>query len=185
MTSKTAIFSLALLTGYASATLASDGGIPDKLRPAANESLALILPAGGVQIYECRASKGSAGYEWAFVAPEADLYDAHGTKVGSHYAGPHWEFPDGSRVVGTTKERADSPEANAIPWLLLSAKSDGREGTLSKVTSVLRVHTVGGVAPTDGCSQATAGKQARVSYTADYFFFTPQGIGSLDPREMD
>lgn len=185
MTSKTAIFSLALLTSYASATLGSDGGIPDKLRPAANESLALILPAGGVQIYECRASKGSAGYEWVFVAPEADLYDGHGTRVGSHYAGPHWESADGSRVVGTQKERVDSPEANAIPWLLLTAKSDGKEGSLSKVTSVLRVHTVGGVAPTDGCSQAAAGKQARVSYTADYFFFTSQGIGSMDPSEMD
>jgi len=181
----TAIFSLALLAGTTSATLASDGGIPDKLRPAANEGLAMILPAGGVQIYECRMTKDSAGYEWAFVAPEADLYDLHGAKVGSHYAGPHWESGDGSRVVGTTRERADAPEANAIPWLLLSAKSVGKEGSLSKVTSVLRLHTVGGVAPKDGCSKATAGSQARVSYTADYYFYTTQGIGGTDPYDMD
>jgi hypothetical protein len=44
--------------------------VPDKLKPPANESLAMIVPAKGVQIYECRAKKDQAGaYEWAFVAP--------------------------------------------------------------------------------------------------------------------
>ena len=31
--------------------------VPDKLKPGANESLAMIVPAKGVQIYECRATK--------------------------------------------------------------------------------------------------------------------------------
>jgi len=31
---------------------------------------------------------------------------------------------------------------------------------------------VGGVAPTAGCSQATAGTPARIGYTADYYLFT-------------
>ena len=31
--------------------------VPDKLKPGANESLAMIVPAKGVQIYECRAKK--------------------------------------------------------------------------------------------------------------------------------
>ncbi|HUL93491.1 MAG TPA: DUF3455 domain-containing protein [Burkholderiales bacterium] len=146
----------------------------NKLRPGPNESLAMVLPAGGVQIYECHARKDRSGeYEWMFVAPEADLYDGHGAKVGSHYAGPHWESGDGSRIAGTLKERADAPQAGAIPWLLLAAKSVGPEGSMSRVTSVQRLHTVGGVAPQGGCSDATAGKQVRVSYTADYYFFTP------------
>jgi hypothetical protein len=147
--------------------------VPDTLKPGANESLAMIVPAKGVQIYECRARTGQVGgYEWAFVAPEADLFDASGKRIGRHYAGPHWESTDGSKIVGTVKERVDAPVAEAIPWLLLAAKSVGSEGSFSKVTSIQRVSTAGGVAPKAGCSQAAAGTPARIDYTADYYFFT-------------
>jgi len=147
--------------------------VPDKLKPGANELLAMIVPAKGVQIYECRARTDQVGgYAWAFVAPEADLFDARGNRTGRHYAGPHWEATDGSNILGTVKERADAPVADAIPWLLLSARSVGSEGSFSKVTSIQRVNTVGGVAPKTGCSQATAGTPARIDYTADYYFFT-------------
>ena len=54
--------------------------VPDKLKPQSNESLAMIVRAKGVQVYECRAKKDQVGgYEWAFVAPEADLFDVSGT----------------------------------------------------------------------------------------------------------
>jgi hypothetical protein len=108
----------------------------------------------------------------AFVAPAADLFDAGGNRVGRHYAGPHWESTDGSKVLGMVKERADAPAVDAIPWLLLTAKSVGSEGSFSKVTSIQRVHTAGGVAPQAGCSQAAAGALARINYAADYYFFT-------------
>src|SRR5437899_10113760 len=86
--------------------------------------------------------------------------------------GPHWESTDGSKVLGTVKERADAPVADAIPWLLLAAKSVGSAGAFSKVTSIQRVNTAGGAAPRVGCSQAAAGALARIDYTADYYFFT-------------
>jgi hypothetical protein len=147
--------------------------VPDKLKPAMTESLSMIVRAKGLQIYECRAKKDQAGgYEWAFVAPEADLFDARGHKIGRHYAGPHWESTDGSKILGTVKERAEAPTSDAIPWLLLSAKSVGPDGSFSKVTSIQRVNTAGGVAPAAGCSQAVAGTPARIDYTADYYFFT-------------
>ena len=147
--------------------------VPDKLKPGANESLAMIVPAKGAQVYECRAKKDpTGGYEWTFVAPEADLFDARGNRTGRHYAGPHWEANDGSKVLGAVKARADAPVAGAIPWLLLTAKSVGPDGSFSKVTSIQRVNTVGGLAPTAGCSQAAAGTPARIAYTADYYFFT-------------
>ena len=147
--------------------------VPDKLTPRANESLAMIVPAKGVQIYECRAKKDQAGtYEWAFVAPEADLFDTSGKKIGRHYAGPHWESTDGSKIAGTVKERADSPRADAIPWLLLVAKSVGPQGSFSKITAIQRVNTIGGVAPESNCSQSTVGTTVRIPYTADYYFFT-------------
>jgi len=147
--------------------------VPDKLNPGANESLAMVVAAKGVQIYECRARTDQVGsYEWAFVAPEADLFDSRGNRIGRHYAGPHWESIDGSKILGTLKERVDAPVADAIPWLLLSAKSVGAEGSFSKVTSIQRVNTVGGASPKVGCSQAATGTPARTNYTADYYFFT-------------
>jgi hypothetical protein len=146
--------------------------VPDKLKPAPTEALTMIVHAKGVQIYECRPKPDQAGvYEWSFVAPEADLFDATGRKVGRHYAGPHWEAADGSKIMGTVKERADAPVSGAIPWLLLTAKPVGPDGAFSKVTSIQRANTAGGVAPPGGCAQSTAGTAARVEYTADYYFF--------------
>jgi len=147
--------------------------VPDKLKAGADETLAMIVPARGVQIYECRAKKDASGeYEWAFVAPEADLFDAYGARIGKHYAGPHWESNDGSKIVGAVKANSPAAAPDAIPWLLLGAKSAGPVGAFSNVTSVQRVNTVGGIAPKTGCSQATAGAPARVNYTADYYFLT-------------
>jgi hypothetical protein len=164
------------VAGCAGVPSAATVDVPEKLKPAANESLAMVVPARGVQIYECRASKDRAGgYEWAFVAPEADLFDASGTrKIGRHFAGPHWEAADGSLVQGAVMERADAPAADAIPWLLLSAKSVGPQGSFSRVTSIQRVSTVGGIAPTGGCFEAEAGTRVRIGYSADYYFFAPQ-----------
>ena len=159
----------ALLAGCASAI------IPEKLNPSAAETMTMIVPAKGVQIYECRMSKSQPGaYEWAFVGPEAELFDTTGKSIGRHYAGPHWEAVDGSKVVAKLVERADAPKAGDIPWLLLGARSVGRDGAFSKVTSIQRVNTVGGVAPRAGCSEGNAGTPARVPYTADYYFFTPR-----------
>jgi hypothetical protein len=140
--------------------------VPRNLEPSADESLKRIISAKGVQIYECRDQK------WVFVAPEADLYDAQGNLVGRHYAGPRWEASgDGSRVIGTVKSRADAPQAGAIPWLLLSARSEGGQGYFGNVTSIQRVATAGGTAPAGACE---GGSQARVAYTADYYFFAPR-----------
>lgn len=147
--------------------------VPAALKTAAHESLSMIVPAKGVQIYECRAKKDRAAeYEWAFVAPEADLYDTRGKHVGRHYAGPHWEASGGGKISATLKQRADAPVAGAIPWLLLDAKLVGAQGSFGNVTSIQRVNTAGGIAPAAGCSVATSGALARIDYTADYYFYT-------------
>ncbi|NML17705.1 DUF3455 domain-containing protein [Azohydromonas sp. G-1-1-14] len=148
--------------------------VPDPLKPPANEQLALRVPARGVQVYECRLKANAQGYEWALVAPEAELFDTRGRRIGRHYVGPHWEADDGSRVAGMVKERADAPTPDAIPWLLLSARSVGGEGLFSRVSSIQRIHTVGGTAPKSGCSAARTGTSVRVPYTADYLFFRPR-----------
>ena len=148
--------------------------VPDNLRVPATQTLALAAHAVGVQIYDCKPSKDDpARFEWAFRAPEADLFDAGGNRIGKHYAGPTWESNDGSKVVGEVKAKDDGPDASAIPWLLLTAKSTSGEGFLAHTLSVQRVHTVGGKAPPGGCgpAQAARAREARVPYSAMYYFF--------------
>jgi hypothetical protein len=166
-----------LLAGGVAAAHASDpqASVAQKLKVGADESLAMIASAKGVQIYECRATQGQYGkYEWAPVGPEADLFDARGMKVGHHYAGPSWEATDGSKIVGSVLASASAPDAVAIPWLLLGAKSVGPAGAFSHVSTVRRVHTTGGMAPNNGCFSAAVGTRALVPYTADYHFFTKE-----------
>jgi hypothetical protein len=149
--------------------------VPDKLRPDASERLAMIVPAKGVQIYECRQLRDRVGaYEWSFVAPEAELFDVAGKSIGRHYGGPHWEASDGSKALGAVKARTDAPKADAIPWLLLGAKSVGADGQFSRVSSIQRVNTAGGIAPKGGCFEDMAGAVIRIPYSADYYFFSPQ-----------
>lgn len=171
MNNLTAMFACVAAAGLAACV--SNPAIPDALRPGPDQTLAMVMPAKGVQIYECRAAQGAAlRNEWVFVAPDAELLDARGNTIGHHGAGPVWQANDGSRVAGTVKARADAPAAGAVPWLLLDARNAGPAGSLSKVTSIQRVNTAGGVAPSTPCTQETIGRQVRVHYVADYRFFT-------------
>lgn len=151
---------------------ASAPAVPPSIQVSANETLSFTASARGVQIYECRAKKEAATqYEWVFKAPEADLFDGRGRKVGRHYGGPTWESADGSKVIGEVKSREPSTDANAVPWLLLAAKKHEGNGVFSRVTSIQRLETVGGKAPAGGCDQAGAGKEVRVPYSAVYYFY--------------
>jgi hypothetical protein len=162
---------LAACSGMQTPTAAVN--VPDRLKPEPQESLAMIVAAKGVQVYECRPKADRAGeYGWAFVAPEADLFDGNGRKIGTHYAGPHWESADGSKVIGRVKDSAAAPRADAIPWLLLTTKSVSSRGSFSDTTSIQRVNTAGGLAPASGCSEQNVGTTARVPYVADYYFLS-------------
>jgi uncharacterized protein DUF3455 len=117
----------------------------------------------GVQIYRWNGTK------WDFVNPSADRFaDAAGNGlVGTHFGGPTWETRSGSRVVGTVTGRC-TPNANAIAWLRLDAVVSG-VGVFDNTTVIQRLNTVGGNAPSTPGS--VVGKEAKVPYTADYFFY--------------
>lgn len=155
------VTALAVLAGCAT---------PAAIQPPPGEVRLMTLAAHGVQIYECRANAGS--HAWAFVAPDAELFDAHGRHVGRHGAGPSWQHDDGSGFTASVKARADAPSAGAIPWLLLAARPEGPGGVFGGVRSVQRVNTVGGQAPADGCTASTVGQRVRVAYRADYVLHT-------------
>jgi hypothetical protein len=75
-------------------------------------------------------------------------------------------------VIGELVAKANSADPNAIAWLLLRAKSTSGDGIFGGVRFIQRLHTGGGNAPSDGCNQASAGGEVRVSYSADYWFYS-------------
>jgi FtsP/CotA-like multicopper oxidase with cupredoxin domain len=161
-----------LLGGGAAAPAVKPDDIPPSLRVTTNAVVALKAHASGVQIYRCRAAKDDAArFEWTFKEPEADLSDPAGNRIGKHYAGPTWEAKDGSKVTGEVVAQAKSPDSNSVAWLLLRAKATSGNGVFAGVRFVQRLHTVGGNAPSDGCDQASAEKEVRVPYSADYWFY--------------
>ncbi len=92
---------VALLGLSACAEIAPRSNIPDVLATHANQVLVLEAMAAGVQMYECKGSGDSPSkFQWVVKAPEAELYDASGSRIARHYAGPTWEGLDGSKVVG-------------------------------------------------------------------------------------
>lgn len=148
------------------------GAVTQALAPRGAQQALERIAARGVQIYACQADAAApGGARWVFVAPEAELFDATGAPAGKHYGGPHWEAADGSRIVGAVEARADAPQVDAIPWLLLSARSVGNAGRFAKVTSVQRINTRGGLAPGRPCTAGTVGDQETVPYTADYVLY--------------
>jgi hypothetical protein len=164
-------------SGTATTSAVVPGGLvapstPEALAAPGDQVVLMKASARGAQIYVCKAKADAAAtFEWSLKAPEADLTDDQGNKIGKHYAGPTWEAVDGSKVVGQKKAQADAPEAGAIPWLLLEAKSNEGAGTMGHVKTIQRVDTHGGKAPTEGCDVAHANAETRVPYTATYYFY--------------
>jgi Protein of unknown function (DUF3455) len=142
-----------------------------QVMPPAGAALLLELSADGVQIYLCEGKQG--GFEWAFQAPEANLFEKQGRQIGAHFVGPTWKMEDGSTIVGEVIAKADEPQPGAIPWLLLRAKEDQGSGALSKLAFIRRTDTKGGVAPKTGCDASHLSQQARMRYSAVYQFFGP------------
>src|SRR5512143_3698315 len=130
---------VALLVGFSTVEAEMMTEVPGVLKAPATQVLSLETQAAGVQIYECKASKDDpTRFEWVFKAPEAELFDSTGKKIGRHYAGPTWESNDGSKVVGEVRAKDNGPDPNAIPWLLLSAKSNSGSGIFSQTQSIQR-----------------------------------------------
>lgn len=163
---------LMAIVGMQAATYAASvPDVPDQIKAPAGERLVFQAHASGAQIYSCQ--QGADGqWQWTLKAPEAQLQDQKGAIVGHHYAGPTWKHKDGSEVTGKAAAKVDSPDADSIPWLLISATGHAGTGVFSQVTSIQRIHTKGGHAPAAAsCDSSKAGTEAKIPYTADYYFY--------------
>jgi hypothetical protein len=132
---------------------------------APGETAMLTLHAEGAQVYECKTSSDGA-LAWVLREPIATLV-SDGKTVGRHYAGPNWEYSDGSAVVGQVVGTAPGSVANDIPWLKLGVTSRRGNGVLSPATTVQRINTAGGKL-NGACYKA--GTYESVPYSADYVF---------------
>ena len=154
--------------------------VPPALAVPPHQTLVIKALGVGVQVYTCTQAKDDpTQFSWTFNVPEATLFsDTDRHRIGLHYGGPTWESKDGSKIVGTLKAKADSPTKSAIPWLLLSARAIVDTGEFGPIRYVLRLHTVGGIAPTGPCDASTVGRNARVPYAADYYFYAPSSAAA-------
>jgi len=82
---------------------------------------------------------------------------------------PQWHAPDGSAVTGKVVTKNANGAANIAELDLTATQIGAPSGRLANAVEVLRLNTVGGVAPTGPCDpQATP--IVNVPYRADYIF---------------
>ena len=74
-------------------------------------------------------------------------------------------------MVGEVVGKADAAEPDAIPWLLLRAKSHEGAGVLAGAAFIRRIETEGGAAPEAGCDAQHIAEEARMRYSAVYEFY--------------
>jgi Protein of unknown function (DUF3455) len=166
-------FASALLLLFGSWQAVTRPEVPDKLAAPATEEVILQAHATGSQIYVCQAGRDQK-LAWTLKAPDAELFDAGGKSIGRHYAGPTWKHNDGSEVAGKVAARQDSPDSDAIPWLMLTASGHSGSGILSRVTTIQRIHTKGGQPPAAArCDNSHQGDETEIAYAADYYFYAP------------
>lgn len=147
--------------------------VPDNLKAPTGEEVILVGHATGSQIYVCQAGADQK-FSWALKGPEADLVDAQSKKIIHHFAGPTWKHNDGSEVTGKVVAKQDAPKPDAIPWLLLTAATHTGSGIFSRVTTIQRIHTEGGLPPNaNSCNAAASGTESKSAYSADYYFYAP------------
>ncbi len=121
----------------------------------------------GEQIYECKAGEdGKLSFQQRDVRAVLAGHIRH-SFVAPNSGTPQWIAKDGSAVKAKLIARTPNGETN-IPELDLDAEQIGkRHGLLANTAEILRLNTVGGVAPAGSCEQ---GDIVGVPYKADYVF---------------
>jgi hypothetical protein len=160
--------------------------VPGNIAVDADFKAFLVGHAVGTQNYICLPTG------WVQFSPEATLFTEDGRQIMTHFLSPNpdengvaratWQSSrDTSAVWAKTTPAETSSHPNfvapgAIPWLRLQVvgEDEGPTGGEKLIPSVYiqRVNTVGGIAPSTGCSlPSEVGNKMLVPYTADYFFY--------------
>jgi hypothetical protein len=157
----------------------------------------LVGHAFGTQNYVCAPSATSmTGFAFSLFTPQATLLQRDGDQLATHFFSPNndpsvappeagtiraaWQDArDTSTVWASVVQQstdADFVRSDSIAWLLLEKAGvlAGPSGgdRLTKTTFIQRINTVGGLAPSSGCSTfGDVGRKAFIPYAADYVFY--------------
>ncbi|MCM2393952.1 CHRD domain-containing protein [Streptomyces albipurpureus] len=121
----------------------------------------------GQQIYRCE--KGAGG-RYAF--QQHDVRATLGGPIAHSFVAPgsgkpQWIAADRSAVTGTLISKSPNGAGNIAELDIRAKQSGKKKGLLAKSQEILRLNTVGGVAPAGNCAK---GKIVGVPYGADYVF---------------
>jgi len=183
---------LAISLQSANAAKVTPPPVPTDLQLLPGNHAFFVGHAVGTQNYVCLPS--GSGVKFVLFTPQATLFSDNDKQVTTHYFSPNpsqdgairatWQHSrDTSTVWGAVLLPTDmSTDSNfvapgAIAWLKVTVVGTmgGPTGgdTLSGTTFIHRVNTVGGVAPSEGCTAPSdVGNAAFVPYAADYIFYT-------------
>jgi hypothetical protein len=163
--------------------------------PSGGAKLLFHAAAVGFVRYVCRSPpddpSGTGPMAWrSFLPPEASLIDCKGAVVGRLFRNeetglPEWQLTSGAYVVA--HEEASWPQRDAIGWQLLATENTlpydagtiaylpvtGAHGPFGETRYVQRVHTTGGLPPTDPCYRLSYVDRHDIPFTADYYFYGP------------
>ena len=156
---------LALASSLILSAATASTQIPNSIA-ALGETMLVTVHAQGAQVYECKRD-ASGTLAWMFREPIATL-TLDGKTIGRHYAGPKWEWSDGSIVAAKASGNAPGATDRDIPLLRLDVTERHGSGMLSGVTTIQRLNTSGGKA-SGSCPRA--GDLLSVPYAADYAFY--------------
>ncbi|MGV9304272.1 CHRD domain-containing protein [Nonomuraea sp. NPDC003727] len=123
----------------------------------------------GKQIYACTSQDNGA---FAFTQHDVSALlngDIKHSFVEPKAGPPQWVAPDGSAVTGTLLLRTPNGTGNIAELELRATQTGGDQGRLAQAVEVMRLNTVGGVAPGGPCDPK-ATPIAKVPYQADYLF---------------
>ena len=127
----------------------------------------------GDQIYAC-TPRPDGSFAFTQYGVEARLTGGiHHTFVQPVAGPPQWRAPDGSAVTGRVVTRTDNGAGNIAELDLDATQIGASTGLLAGVVEVLRLNTVGGVAPAGTCDPL-ATPTVNVPYRADYVFINGQ-----------
>ena len=131
----------------------------------------------GSQIYACTAQPDGS-FAFTQLNVEARLTDGiHHTFVQPAAGPPQWQAPDGSAVTGKVVARNTNGAGNIAELDLDATQIGAPTGLLAHVVEVLRLNTVGGVAPAGPCDPQTT-PTVNVPYRADYVFINGRPTSS-------
>jgi CHRD domain-containing protein/uncharacterized protein DUF3455 len=123
----------------------------------------------GEQIYACtKQADGSYAFTQHNVSAVLQGGIAH-SFVKNDAGPPQWVARDGSAVTGAVVTKTPNGTGNIAELDLNATQAGAPTGLLAGTVEILRLNTVGGVAPAGTCDPATR-PIAKVPYRADYLF---------------